>query len=356
MPQESQFPQAMIISPEFEGKRVDRFLKKRYPKLGQGLLQKFLRNRKITRDGKKLAANDRLEAGDTLELWRSFEEFEVTEREAQEKLERRKRSRGFEKKFRPIFEDEYLVALNKSAGQVVHPAQNHHHGDTLLDLLMLHLPQAYQKESPYRPGFVHRLDQGTSGILIAAKTREAARQLEASFREQQVKKVYLTLVKGSLKKNSGTISLEIGRKNKASGKTKYWAVGGKRSQNVVFPKPGSTAGSKNTPQDNFKEAITRYEVLEKFKGLSLLKVDLGTGRTHQIRVHFSAIGHPVIGDGDYGDKALNQKFRQQFQLERLFLHAHEIEFPHPSDGTMTRLTAPLPFKLKNVIKELKKRV
>lgn len=345
-------PTQLVIEERDDGKRADRVLRKRYPRLKQPLLQKLLRKGKITRSGKRLAASDRVQTGDRLELWVEVADFEVSEQDRQEERERRKRSRGFDRKFHPLFEDEHLIVLDKRSGQVVHPAKNHHHGDTLLDLLMLHWPDHFREDSPYRPGFVHRLDQGTSGLIVAARTREAARALESSFRERRVSKRYDVLVKGRVERDSGKIELEIGRRGKPRGPTRYWAVGGRRSRTVTFPAPGQEPESKQ-PAENFKSASTRFEVVERHRGTTWLRVELDTGRTHQIRVHFSAIGHPVLGDGDYGDRALNRTFREKHELTRLFLHASRLVFPHPVTGETIKVESRLPPPLWRVIERLR---
>jgi 23S rRNA pseudouridine1911/1915/1917 synthase len=240
-----------------------------------------------------------------------------------------------------LHEDESLIVLDKPAGAVVHPGPEHHGGDTLLDLLRAHLPEAFAKGSEYRPAFVHRLDRGTSGVLAAAKTRAAAHALEGALRRGEARKVYLALVAGVPRRQEGRIDVPLVRATTARGVTRVRALRGAA--------PGGPTPEETHPA---KAATTRYRVERVFPGhpgAALLSVEISTGRTHQIRVHLSSIGHPVVGDGDYGDKRVNRRFREEWGVTRVLLHSSELELPHPATGTRTRFAAPLPADFRRVL-------
>jgi 23S rRNA pseudouridine1911/1915/1917 synthase len=209
-----------------------------------------------------------------------------------------------------IFEDAFLLALNKSAGIVVHPAPGHYTG-TLVNALLYHCKDLSGIGGVERPGIVHRLDKDTSGLVLVAKTELAHKNLAAQFKKREIHKEYLAIVKGSVKKNTGSVNTSIGR-------------------HKVHRKKMDTKAS------NGREASTEYQVVYRCKDWSYLKIWPKTGRTHQIRVHLASIHHPVIGDQLYGGKSPNLKmFRQA-------LHAHRLELKHPVSGSYLLFNAPLP--------------
>jgi 23S rRNA pseudouridine1911/1915/1917 synthase len=225
-----------------------------------------------------------------------------------------------------IFEDEELAVVNKPAGLVVHPAPGHYTG-TMVNALIHRFQKLGGGSGVERPGIIHRLDKGTSGLLIVARTDRAYQILQQQMQQQKIKKTYLALVCGHVKKKSGEIDLPIGRSSKD------------RKKMMV------TEGSG-------REAVTRYKVQEQFRSYDLLEVELLTGRTHQIRVHFSHLGHPVFGDPEYGGR--EKWHRGIFGPERLFgrrllelidrqaLHAVRLEFTQPLTKAEMRFEAPLP--------------
>ncbi len=219
-----------------------------------------------------------------------------------------------------VFEDDYLVVLSKPAGMVVHPAPGHPSG-TLVNALMAHTKGLSSIGGTDRPGIVHRLDKDTSGLIIAAKTDEAHQGLSLALKKRQIKKVYLALVKGGFKDDEGFIEEPVGRHTRDR---KKMAAGGVKG----------------------REAVTKWRVLERFKGLTLLAVRPETGRTHQIRVHLTHIGHPIVGDPVYGaDSAAAAKLG----LKRQFLHAAGLEFSHPVTGEEISLTDVLPEDLEKAL-------
>jgi len=202
--------------------------------------------------------------------------------------------------------DEFLAVVEKPAGLVVHPAPSHQ-GPTLVGELGEILGGG---GDPERPGIVHRLDKGTSGLLVVARDDETHAALQEAVRRREVERVYLALAGGRLSSRTGTIDAPIGR---ASRQRHRMAVSGAAS----------------------REARTHFEVLELLPRETYLEARLETGRTHQIRAHFAAIGHPLTGDVTYGGA-------QRYGLTRQFLHAHRLAFRHPRTGEQLGFTSPLP--------------
>jgi 23S rRNA pseudouridine1911/1915/1917 synthase len=210
---------------------------------------------------------------------------------------------------RVVHLDEHLAVVEKPAGLVVHPAPSHS-GPTLVDELAEILGGG---ADPERPGIVHRLDKGTSGLLVVARDDETHAALQAAVREREVERRYLALARGRLASRTGTIDAPIGR---ASRRRHRMAVAG--------------AGS--------RQARTHFAVLEALAAETYLEARLETGRTHQIRAHFAAIEHPLVGDATYGGE-------EKYDLERQFLHAHRLAFAHPVGGAALEFESALPADL-----------
>jgi len=224
-----------------------------------------------------------------------------------------------------LYTDNYLVLVSKPAGMVVYPCIGHKEG-TLLNALAYHFKKLATIGAPLRPGVVHRLDKDTSGVIVIAIDDRAYYGLVEMFKKRQVKKEYLAIVYGELK-GSGTITLPIGR---AENNRKKMSTKAKRA----------------------KEAITKWQVLENFKNYTLVKVKIITGRTHQIRVHFSAIGHPLLGDRTYGRKTYIEKENKKISVPRQMLHAWRIEFKHPVTGEDMKFESALPQDMRNIMELL----
>jgi 23S rRNA pseudouridine1911/1915/1917 synthase len=212
-----------------------------------------------------------------------------------------------------VYQDEHLLVVDKGPGLVVHPARGHRE-DTLAQLLA---PLAAGGEEPERAGIVHRLDRDTSGLLVVSRSPEAHRRLQAALAERKIEREYLALVEGRPPARTGTIEAPIGRDPRV--RTRM-AVGG--------------AGA--------REARTHFSLERALAGTSLLRLRLETGRTHQIRVHLQAIGHPVAGDPEYGTPGL-------LGLERQFLHATRLAFDHPMTGERLEVRSPLPEDLERAL-------
>jgi 23S rRNA pseudouridine1911/1915/1917 synthase len=207
---------------------------------------------------------------------------------------------------RIVYADDELAVVDKPAGLVVHPAPSHR-GPTLVDALGGLLGGG---ADPERPGIVHRLDKDTSGLLVVARTDAAHAALQTQVRRREVERVYLALARGRVGSRTGTIDAPIGR---AAKQRHRMAVSGAAS----------------------RQARTHFTVLELLSAETYLEAHLETGRTHQIRAHFAAIGHPLAGDPTYGGE-------QKYGLERQFLHAHRLAFAHPETGELLTFVSELP--------------
>jgi len=219
-----------------------------------------------------------------------------------------------------IYEDPDLAVLDKPSGLLVHPGAGRRSG-TLVNALLHRYPEVSALGPEDRVGIVHRLDRATSGVIVVARSSLAYDELKRQFKSREIKKIYTALVSGRMARPEGTIDWPIGRHTHHG-----------RKYSIVTRKP--------------RVAITDYTVLKEFPGYSLLEVRPHTGRTHQIRVHLSAAGHPVAGDRTYGGRKPGREF------PRLFLHARRLGFRHPSTGEWMEFEAPLPKELEKILAEL----
>jgi 23S rRNA pseudouridine1911/1915/1917 synthase len=225
-----------------------------------------------------------------------------------------------------IWEDKHIIVINKPCGMVVHPSAGHRRG-TLINALITKCGKLASIGAPLRPGVVHRLDKDTSGLIVFAKDDNSYLNLQNQFKKREVEKNYLALVYGDLKKQQGEIKRAIGR-----------AVSDRKKMSVKTKKG--------------REALTHFEVVKRMKAATLVNVSIITGRTHQIRVHFAAIGHPVLGDRIYGKKTSLKFMRTTIQFQRQMLHAQRLRFRHPVNNNILSLTAPVPEDMKKAIEEL----
>ncbi len=221
-----------------------------------------------------------------------------------------------------VYEDEDVIVLNKSQGMVVHPAPGNYNG-TLVNALLFHCKDLSGINGIIRPGIVHRIDKDTSGILVIAKNDEAHNSLAQQFKEHTIKREYYALVEGKFSKSEGTVDKPIGRNKKD------------RLKMAIV--------------EDGKRAVTHYEVLEQYNnGTALVKCRLETGRTHQIRVHMSSIGHPLVGDPIYGNK------KQKFKLQGQVLHAKTLGFIHPRTKEYMEFDSDLPQYYLELLENIRK--
>jgi 23S rRNA pseudouridine1911/1915/1917 synthase len=220
-----------------------------------------------------------------------------------------------------VYEDQDLLIINKAAGMVVHPAPGHH-DDTLVNALLARYPDIHWDTADQRPGIIHRLDKDTSGLIIVARNIATQAALVEQMKRREIVKRYLALVEGVVALDQGSIDAPIGRDPRH------------RQQMTI------TALSS-------REARTHFRVLERFARHTLLLLELETGRTHQIRVHLKAIGHPIAGDPVYG----SGNTIRGLSLKRQFLHAYQLKFTHPITGASIDVEVPLPDDLQAVLNE-----
>lgn len=228
-----------------------------------------------------------------------------------------------------VYEDSDMVVINKARGMSVHPGAGRETG-TLVNALLAHCCDLSGIGGVMRPGIVHRLDKDTSGLIVVAKNDLAHQALAKQFKDRQVSKKYLALVHGIVKQDNGVIETLIGRHRVK--RQKMAVIGGTKEEGR------GTRG---------KEAVTHYRVVERFKNYALVELDLKTGRTHQIRVHMSYLGFPLVGDQTYGKK------KEEFKVTGQMLHAAELSFNHPRSGERLTFQAILPRDMNEIVRKLR---
>ncbi len=300
--------------PDGPSSRVDRYVADATG-LSRSYVQKLISDGRLTSAGEPLRANTVVGAGTELQL--DVPEAVPLDLAPEPEIP-----------LRVVYEDDDLVIIDKPAGLVVHPSAGHA-GGTLVNALLAHGGGSAWGgiAGVQRPGIVHRLDRDTSGLLMVARRDSAQASLMGQLKARRIKKTYQALVAGSVNAALGRIEAPIGRDPKH------------RTRMAVVP--------------DGRPSVTGYRVRERFDGWTLLELDLITGRTHQIRVHLEAIGHPVAGDRVYGTGTSR---RGPDGLERLFLHAWRLELTSPSSGQLIRAVAPLPSELDGVLTTLREPV
>jgi len=299
----------MTVLCEESGLRVDSFLASALEELSRSQLQKLLEEGHVRLNGRPVKKNAKTTAGESYEV-------DVPE----------PREIGILPEDIPldiVYEDSDVIVINKPKGLVVHPAAGHWSG-TLVNALMFHCRDLSGINGALRPGIVHRIDMDTSGLLIVAKNDFAHQKLAAQLKDHTLARTYEAIVCGNLREDSGTIDAPIGRHPL------------ERKKMAVI-RDGHTS----------RHAVTHYFVLDRYQGYTHAKVRLETGRTHQIRVHMSYIGHPVAGDPVYGPKKVIQSLQGQC------LHAGKIGFIHPRSGEYMEIDSELPAYFQDFLHKLK---
>jgi 23S rRNA pseudouridine1911/1915/1917 synthase len=301
------------VEPELDGTRLDTFLAGALPELSRSQVQRLIRDGLVEGPGKAPRASTPVHTGQVFTLTLPAP---VEATPAPEALP-----------LRIVYEDPDLVVLEKPAGMVVHPGAGHASG-TLVNALLHHVRDLSGIGGELRPGIVHRLDRGTSGLMVVAKHDRAHQELTRQFTDREIEKEYVALV---------------------------WGVvhAGRRIDEAIGRDPANRQ-KMSTRARRARSAVTRVTYAHHFKGTSLVKVAIATGRTHQIRVHLSAIGHPVVGDAVYGGvhRRVPANLRAVLRLERPFLHAARLAFTHPSDGRRIEFDSPLPPDLQAVLDDI----
>ncbi len=359
-----------IIDRNFANMRLDRFLRKAFPDESLSVFFAVIRKKKVRVNGVIGKANQMLQEGDTVCIYENFKSVEADNKTHADTLaasrlrcdegsaaqaqgdskqatpsksgfaknkstwgttdERRKtkdeRSSWGAKDLDIVIQTEDYVIVNKPSGLASQPGSGTRPGESLVEYLW---EWGRREGLDFKPTIAHRLDQETSGMLIAALHGDTLRDFTRMIREHEVEKFYFALVKGNLKKEKGTISESLTRTDAAKGSKMKVGESGKDA----------------------KEAVTHYRVKQHYEGYDLVKIKLETGRMHQIRAHFASIGHPLLGDTRYGDFALNREVKKTLGLHRLFLHSCRLEFVW--QGERKVFDCPLPKELQSVIDKLK---
>ena len=305
--------ESFTVAEEHSGARLDRFLAEQLPALSRTRVQELIRDGRVIVDGHTVRASHKLETGERVQV---------------EVLERPPLSAEPEDiPIEVLYEDADLAVINKSAGMIVHAGAGETSG-TLVNALLHRYGTLSAEGGDVRPGIVHRLDRGTSGVLVVARNDFAHRALAGQFEKRKVEKYYVALVHGKMAGNSGTIDLPIARDLQ------------RRTRMTTRRKVG-------------REARTDWRVLLRVPGFTLIEARLHTGRTHQIRVHLAASGHPVAGDTTYGAPRVPQIDRHPLdELGRAFLHAARIVFIQPRTGQRIEVRASLAPELCNYLNSI----
>jgi 23S rRNA pseudouridine1911/1915/1917 synthase len=303
----------LLAGRDDRGLRLDVFLAKRLEKLTRSQIQILNRSGSVRVEGRSDKSGYRIRGGETIEVdLAALVPPPLTPEQIPLQI---------------YFEDDDLAVIEKPAGLVVHPGSGTKK-ETVVHGLLFHFQTLSDVGGTARPGIVHRLDKKTSGLLIVAKNNAAHARLSRAFSERQIHKTYLALVHGKPPAAAGTIELTVGRHPTIRTK-------------MAAGRPHGRA------------AYTQYRVLEQFRSFSLLELEIKTGRTHQIRVHLSAIGCPVVGDDVYGERSYREFTKQYGELNRYFLHAAALRFTHPTTGVPLEFHSVLPSELQKLLKSIK---
>ena len=301
------------VEAEQDGTRLDSFLAALLPDCSRSQIQRLIKDGRVRGPATDLRPSTGVRAGQVYTIDIPAPVAAVPEPEPLP--------------LRIVYEDPDVVVLDKPAGMVVHPGAGHA-GGTLVNALLHHIKDLSGIGGELRPGIVHRLDRGTSGLMVVAKHDRAHQELTRQFADREVEKEYVALVWGVVQ-------------------------AGRRIEAPIGRDPANRQ-KMSTRARRARTAVTRVTFAQHLKGVSLIRVAIATGRTHQIRVHLSAIGHPVVGDSTYGGvhRRTLTNLRAVQRLERPFLHAARLAFTHPGDGRRVEFDSPLPPDLQNVLDDI----
>jgi 23S rRNA pseudouridine1911/1915/1917 synthase len=318
-----QFPISISATPEDAGKRLDQFLVGHLPETSRVRVQQLIAQKKVLVNDAVAKPSQRLSGKERIAVLGSAQPAPL-------------RAIAEEVPLDIVYEDDDLAVINKPAGMMVHAGagatDDQRNRGTLVNALLHHFKTLSGVGGELRPGIVHRLDKSTSGLILVAKNDEAHRKLAAQFVRHQVKKSYIALVYGWLKKDRGTITSSI-------------------SRDLV------RRTRMTTRREGGRQAITHYVVKERIDAkpckFTLLEIQIDTGRTHQIRVHLASLGHPVVGDTLYGaPREIRVGEAGMLTLQRNFLHAAGLQFEHPRTGLPLSFSRPLPAELQAFLQRI----
>lgn len=294
--------------------RLDQFLANLLPSLSRSQVQRLIKDEKVRAPVKHLRASTPVRAGMMVTIEIPPPAPATAEAE--------------DLPLAILYEDSSLVVIDKPAGMVVHPAAGHAQG-TLVNALLHHVKDLSGVGGELRPGIVHRLDRGTSGVMVVAKNDDAHQELSRQFKLREVEKEYVALVWGLVQ-------------------------AGRRIDSAIGRDPNDRQKMSSRAR-HARHAVTRITGAERLRGVTLATVAIATGRTHQIRVHLSEIGHPIVGDPTYGGvrRHLPADLRALLRLDRPFLHASRLAFKHPADGRRMEFSSALPHDLQQILDEIR---
>ena len=296
-----------VITDDLEGERIDKVISELSESFSRTYIRKMLDEKRVTLNGKNVKASQAVAEGDEIRMCvPPAQELNIEAQDIPLDI---------------LYEDQDVVVINKARGMVVHPASGNYTG-TLVNALLYHCKNLSGINGVIRPGIVHRLDKDTTGVIVVAKNDAAHISLSEQIQTKSARRTYLVVVRGNVKQDSGRVETLIGRDSKD------------RKKMAVVSKNG-------------RDAITEYEVMERFGRFTLLRCRLLTGRTHQIRVHLEYLGYPVVGDPKYSPQ------KTPFSINGQALHSHELTFKHPRTGEEMSFTAPLPEDMKKIITRLR---
>jgi 23S rRNA pseudouridine1911/1915/1917 synthase len=306
--------------------RIDAFLAKALPHISRGRVQLLIENGQVTVNGSVAKASHKLRGGEQIDIEGDPQPAALRAEPEDIPLD-------------IVYEDDDLAVINKAAGMMVHAGAGSldDNRGTLVNALLFHFGQNLSATGGNRPGIVHRLDKMTSGLIVVAKNDFTHRKLAEGFAERDMRKVYIALVHGDLKKDEGTVNLPV-------------------SRDLV------RRTRMTTRRADGRHAVSHWRVLERLDGthgkFTLLEVRIETGRTHQIRVHMQSLGHPIVGDTLYGaphhiPRTVRSSTDEPLTPQRNFLHAAELDLTHPRTGKLLEFRAPLPAELTNLLSELR---
>ncbi len=300
-----------MVSPEYEGERLDKYLSLIYPEKSRSFFQNILKEKAVSINGETVTkAGLRIREEDCISV--TLPEAKQTE------------IQPVDIPLEILYEDEDVILVNKPKHMVVHPAPGHF-DDTLVNALLYHCKDSLSGiGGEIRPGIVHRIDRDTTGVLVVCKNDHSHQHIASQIKEHSVKREYFGIVCGNVKEDKGTIHTTIGRDEKDRKKMSVRAKNG-------------------------RDAITHYEVLERFGEYTYAKFILETGRTHQIRVHMASIGHPLAGDPLYGPK------KNPLHFDGQALHAATLGFIHPTTKVYMEFQAPIPKEMEDALQKLRRK-
>lgn len=299
--------QVIKVDWEDDGKRLDSYISEKFSDFSRTLAQDLIKNGEILVDGKVAKVSSKVRENQEITLPVEAKK-EISENLIAEDIP-----------LDVLYEDEDIMVVNKPKDMVVHPAVGNRTG-TLVNAILGMSDELSDYNGEFRPGIVHRLDKNTTGALVIAKNNMAHQNISEQIQNRTTKKIYIALVRGLIKEEEGVIDLPIGRH--------------------------PTDRKKMAVVKDGKNALTNFKVLKRYDGYTLVRIELKTGRTHQIRVHMSYIGHPVVGDDVYSNGKNN------FGVTSQLLHSQILGFNHPRTNEWMEFTAPLPEEFERVLEEL----